>query len=191
LRTLTLHLPTNLPPPSHLEVILRGLQLGKSKSESFENFYAWRSLHFVGIASVWLTPLTRNQRARLSTVLGATRNTSPNPDQPSLFACLLSSLNPHHRFSLRHSARLDNGSYVVLLRIQGLDTRRDSHFQGVHRRNPPRVLGPVSLACEGTECLSNETACRSRSGFSGAAILFAAHLLPCWPHHANRHLRYS
>jgi hypothetical protein len=49
-------------------------------------------------------------------VLAATRNTSLYSGQPSLFACLLSSLAPQSEISLRQSTELDNGSDVVLLR---------------------------------------------------------------------------
>jgi hypothetical protein len=52
-------------------------------------------------------------------VLAATRNTSLYSDQPSLFACLLSSLTPQSRISLKQSPQLDNGSNVVLLRSNG------------------------------------------------------------------------
>ncbi len=52
-------------------------------------------------------------------MLAATRNTSLYPDQPLLFACLLSSLAPHSLISLRQSPHLDNGPDVVLLRSNG------------------------------------------------------------------------
>jgi hypothetical protein len=52
-------------------------------------------------------------------VLAATRNTSLYSDQPSLFACLLSSLAPQLPISLRQNPQLDNGSDVVLLRFNG------------------------------------------------------------------------
>ena len=52
-------------------------------------------------------------------MLAATRNTSLDSDQPSLFACLFSSLAPHSPISLRQSPQLDNGSDVVLLRSNG------------------------------------------------------------------------
>ena len=61
----------------------------------------------------------RDQRAGLDTVLAATRNTSLYSDQPSLFACLLSSLAPQSPISLRQSPRHDNGSDVVLLKSNG------------------------------------------------------------------------
>ncbi len=50
-------------------------------------------------------------------MLAATRNTSLYSDQPSLFACLLSSFAPLSPFSLKQSPQLDNGSDVVLLRV--------------------------------------------------------------------------
>ncbi len=65
------------------------------------------------------TGSTRDQRAGLGTVLAATRNTSLYSDQPSLFACLLSSLAPQSPISLRQNPQLDNGSDVVLLRSNG------------------------------------------------------------------------
>lgn len=71
------------------------------------------------IAHVQLTGSTRDQRAGLGTVLAATRNTSLYSDQPSLFACLLSSLAPQPPISLRQSPQLDNGSEVVLLKNSG------------------------------------------------------------------------
>jgi len=52
-------------------------------------------------------------------MLAATRNTSLYLDQPSLFACLLSSLAPQSPISLRQSPQLDNGSDVVLLKSNG------------------------------------------------------------------------
>src|ERR1700747_1514211 len=65
------------------------------------------------------TGSTRDQRAGLGTMLAATRNTSLYSDQPSLFACLLSSLAPQSSISLRQSPQLDNGSDVVLLKSNG------------------------------------------------------------------------
>ena len=131
LRTLTLHLPTNLPPPLHAEVIWTSpayeMNWNRSKSLSFLSLAeltvgtCWMTHKrcVVPIAHVQLHRFKKRPARRISTVLAATRNTSLYSDRPSLFACLFSSLAPQSPISLRQSPQLDNGSEVVLLRFNG------------------------------------------------------------------------
>ena len=65
------------------------------------------------------TGSTRNQRAGLSTVLGATRKYQSLFGSASTLRLLAARLAPQSLISLRQSPRLNNGSDVVLLRSNG------------------------------------------------------------------------
>ena len=127
LRTLTFHLPTNLPPPLHAEVIWTSPAYEMNWNRSrVSNFLLMSGRAYGGdildAGQTWrsdtctlssFTGSTRDQRAGLGTALAATRDTSLYSDQPSLFACLLSSLASQSPISLKQSPQLDNGSDVV------------------------------------------------------------------------------
>ena len=124
---LAYELSTALACRAHLDVSSLGNGIGTVR-ESL-TCYVWQSLRWghVGCINVaeWqlhrfnFTGSSRDPRAGLGRVLAATRNTSLYSDQPSLFACLLSSLAPQSPISLRQSPQLDNGSDVVLLKSNG------------------------------------------------------------------------
>jgi len=121
-------LATALACRGHLDVSSLRNEIGTVR-ESLTS-YVWQSLRWGHVGcpknvAEWqlhmfsFTGSTRDQRAGLGTMLAATRNTSLYSDQPSLFACLLSSLAPQSLISLRQSPQLDNGSDVVLLKSNG------------------------------------------------------------------------
>jgi len=101
LRTLTCHLPTNLPPPLHSEVIYvmsSACEIGIARVQLMlaESWMADKRVgvgnpgpSLSGATAPYINGAIREQRAGSGIGLGAARNTSLYLRQPSSFACLI------------------------------------------------------------------------------------------------------
>ena len=135
LRTLTLHLPTNLPPPLHAEVIWTFSTL-RNELEPFESLQLFMSGRGYGgicwmphkrsgvaIAHVQLHRFNKRPASRIRHSVGSNQEYQSLLGSAITLRLLALIARSPITISLRQSPQLDNGSDVVLLRSNGRKAR--------------------------------------------------------------------